>query len=375
MTKQLFKAAAGLAVLLALASQPAVAGYVQTNLVSNGAVPAAHIDPNLVNPWGISYSPTGPFWISDNGTGVSTLYDGSGNPQPLVVTIPPPGAGNPTGQVFNPTTFFHNDKFLFVSEDGTISGWRGSLGTTAEVAVPGSSANVYKGVTLGSVGAQTLLYAANFRAGRIDVFNGDFHKISLGPNAFKDPNLPKEYSPFNVQNIGGNLFVTYAKPNAARHDDSPGAGRGFVDEFDTKGNLIRRIATGQPGNPNNPLNSPWGLALAPSNFGKFSGKLLVGNFGSGVIDVYDPNSTNQFLGQLTDPSGKVITIDGLWALTFGNGGKAGSTNILYFTAGINGEADGLFGQLQSTPEPTTLALLAIGGAGMGLAGVWRARKR
>jgi uncharacterized protein (TIGR03118 family) len=343
---------------------------VQTNLVSDGAVPAAVIDPNLQNPWGIATSATSPFWVSANGAGVSTLYNGSGAALPLVVTIPPAGNGNPTGVVFNGTTDFHSNPFLFVSEDGTVSGWRSALGTAAETLVPGSDRNVYKGVALGNNGSGNFMYAANFRNGTIDVLDGNLMPVKL-PGSFTDPKgLPAGFAPFNIQNLGGKLYVTYAMQDADKHDDVKGAGNGFVNVFDTNGNFLKRIATGAPGSSSSPLNSPWGLAIAPAGFGPFANDLLVGNFGNGRINVFDPNSADPngtFLGQLTrDQAGDPIMIEGLWGLIFGNGAQGGDPNLLYFTAGPNNEMDGLFGSLAPVPEPTTAALLLLGAIGCGV---------
>ncbi|MCX5891142.1 MAG: TIGR03118 family protein [Deltaproteobacteria bacterium] len=268
---------------------PALAGgYVQTNLVSDGFVPAKFTDPNLVNPWGISYAPTGPFWVSNNGTGTSTLYNGAGTPQGLVVIIPPPtggtGPATPTVQVFNGTSAFNGYLFIFATEDGTISGWKG--GTTATLLVDNSAAGaVYKGLALGNNGAGNFLYVANFHRGAIDVFNSNFSPVVL-PGSFSDPNLPSGYAPFNVQNLGGSLYVTYALQDATKHDDVPGPGNGYVNVFDLNGNLQRRLIS------QGPLNSPWGLALAPAKFGTFSNALLVANFGDGRINAFAPLTGN-----------------------------------------------------------------------------------
>jgi uncharacterized protein (TIGR03118 family) len=339
---------------LALAS-PATAGseqkfYQQHNLVSDGFVPADHVDPNLVNPWGLSSSGTSPFWVSDNGTGVSTLYNGAGEPfpvgSPLVVTIP---HGTPTGQVFNGTADFTLDTgfpsfFIFATEDGTISGWSlffpTFLPTAAILKVDNSAAGaVYKGLAIGSNASGNFLYAANFSAGTIDVFDKNFAPASL-PGSFSDPRIPVGFAPFNIQNLEGKLYVTYAKQNAAKHDDVAGKGNGFIDVFDTDGNFLQRVDS------QSKLNSPWGLAFAPTDFGRFSNDLLVGNFGDGRINAYSREGGHfHFHGQLQSPDGQPISIDGLWALRFGNGGTAGPTNVLFFTAGINDEQDGLFGSL------------------------------
>jgi len=349
-------AAAGLMLAGALFSVAAHAGYLQTNLVSNVPGQAVFTDPNLINPWGMAYSATSPFWVSDNGTGVSTLYDGSGIKQALTVTIPPPAAGvpaRPTGQVFNAGAGFNGDRFLFATEDGTIAGWRGALGTSAELVVNNSGLGAnYKGLAIGSNGAATFLYAANFQAGTIDVYDSIFAPAAL-PGGFIDPTLPSGYAPFNIQNLGGSLYVTYALQDASAQDDVAGPGHGYVDVFDTSGNLLRRLISGGV------LDSPWGVALAPADFGEFSNDLLVGNFGDGLINAFDP-LTGALLGTLKDGKGNPILIDGLWALGFGNGASAGLGNELFFTAGPNGEQDGLFGKLSSVPEPSTSFLLGLG---------------
>jgi uncharacterized protein (TIGR03118 family) len=338
--------------------------FVPTNLVTDdqAAHPALLTDPNLVNAWGISHSPTSPFWVSDNGTGVSTLYrvDAVTNVVsivPLVVSIP--GTGNPTGQVFaNIAGSFNGDTFLFVSEDGTISGWRGALGTLAETLVLGSPNNVYKGSALENILGDVYLYAANFKQAKIDVVKGTPGAPDLTGN-FIDPTLPSGYAPFNIQDIGGNLYVTYAMPDATGHDDVPGLGHGFVSEFDTQGNFIARV--GSQGT----LNSPWGLALAPSSFGAYAGDLLVGNFGDGTINVFDIG-TDTFVAQLLGPDGNPLTIDGLWGLSPGTGlGGGGSPQGIYFTAGPDGETHGLFGVILA-PEPATIALFGAALLALGL---------
>jgi uncharacterized protein (TIGR03118 family) len=311
--------------------------------------------------------------VSSNGGGVSELYLGdlNGNPisAPFKVTIP---GGLPTGQVFNPnqpvmsngnsTDFSVTDGtstaasvFIFASRTGAITGWNptvgapiqtpfGMLSGTAEVGFQANDGAIYDGLAIGTVGGAHFLYAADFHNGKIDVIDGQFHLVPPGTNGFgtfTDPNLPAGFAPFNVQNIGGKLFVTYAKQDAARQRDVAGPGNGFVDVYDTSGNFLQRLASGGP------LNSPWGLALAPGNFGSFSNALLVGNFGDGTINAYNP-TTGAFLGQLQDVNGNVIRIDGLWGLSFGNGVSSGPTNTLFFSAGINGGRDGLFGSLQAT---------------------------
>ncbi len=327
--------------------------YQQTNLVSDGAVAAQTTDPNLKNPWGIAAIPGGPFWISDNGTGLSTLYNGLGTIVPLVVTIPPPkgspaGTGaTPTGIVWNPNGQLFNVApnqsalFIFATEDGTISAWNPTADLHNAILEvdnsQGGTGAVYKGLALATNSTGVFVYATNFRAGTIDVFDSSFKPATLA-GSFSDPRLPPGYAPFGIALIDGNLFVTYAQQDSAKHDDMSGPGRGFVDVFDTDGHLVTRFAS------RGVLNSPWGVARAPSNFGPFSSRILIGNFGDGRINAFD--SFGAFRGQLRNTSGHAIKIDGLWAITFGTG-AASSPSTLYFTAGTNGEADGLFGSLQA----------------------------
>jgi uncharacterized protein (TIGR03118 family) len=342
-----------------LVSTSARAQYVQTNLVSDIPGLAANTDPQLKNPWGMSFAPTSPFWISDAGTGVATLYDGRGVKQALVVTIPGPGGtvpGVPTGQVFNNAGAFGlpngaNATFLFASATGTISGWNAAAGTTALTQVNGFPGSSYTGLAIAGTGATARLYAANFGTGAVDVFNGSFAPVATG--GFIDPTLPAGYAPFNVQNVGGNIVVTYALKNPATGKDLAGAGNGFVDVYDPSGVLLRRVATDAV------LNSPWGVTLAPAGFGPFGGALLVGNFGDGTIHAYD-FFTGALLGGLTDGNGAPIVNDHLWALGFRTGGPNVDPNALYFTAGIQDEAHGLFGSLTTVPEPGTLGLFATG---------------
>jgi uncharacterized protein (TIGR03118 family) len=370
--------------------------YVVTNLVSNIAkLGGKVIDPNLQNAWGVAFTPAAsPFWISDNNNGLSTLYDGDGAiappGSPLVVTIPcpppgtvgqgsscppssPPNSAAPTGLVWNPTTSTTTGflvpltgkvaSFIWDTEDGTLAAWTGGLTPADNAVLAVNNANVpnamagavYKGLAVGinvngvSVNGGTdfvLLFATNFRAGTIEAYapapststNGFYVPVSTD-GGFSDPNIPPGYAPFGIQNINGDLFVTYAKQNAQKHDDVAGEGNGFVDVFDTDGHLLRRFAS------RGTLNSPWGVARASYAFGGFSGKILVGNFGDGRINVFD--SDGNFLDQLRDTNGKPLKIDGLWTLTLG-GGAISSSDTLYFTAGPNNETNGLFGTI--TPQ-------------------------
>jgi uncharacterized protein (TIGR03118 family) len=332
--------------IVCAATAPAPANsFIQHNLVADKPGVADVTDPNLVNPWGISESAASPFWISDNGTGLTTLYNGAGTIVPLVVTVAPPksqtSASTPSGQINNNTTVFvlANGKpasFIFVTEDGTVSAWNGGASTTIEVDNSASGA-VYKGLALGANASGPLLYAANFNAGTVDVFNGTFASTKV-TGGFADANIPAGFAPFNIANLGGKLYVAYAKQDAQKHDDVNGPGNGFVDIFDMDGNLKGRLIS------NGPLNSPWGMTIAPSTFGPFGGALLVGNFGDGKINAFDP-SAGTLLGTLEDKNGNAISIDGLWAIIFGNGKTGGDQNTLYFTSGPNDEKDGLFGSL------------------------------
>jgi uncharacterized protein (TIGR03118 family) len=346
------------AALLALACRQASAwgdgdrdgAYQQTNLVADLPGVALLQDTNLVNAWGISFSATSPFWISDNGSGLSTLYavtyDTNGTvqvaKQGLQVGIP--GDGTPTGQLFNSTTNFHTNLFIFASEDGTISGWRSALGTTAETLVSRSNA-VYKGITLIMTAVGPELLAANFAEGTLDAYDTNLTLVAQ----YMDPRAPKGYAPFNVQLLGGIVFVTFAKQDAAKHDDDPGPGHGLIDVFNPATGKFHRFATGSKAGGNlREINSPWGLALSPTNFGAHADQLLVGNFGSGTIMAFDADG--RFKGLLEGRHEWPIVIDGLWGLAFGNGGKAGRPGTLYFTAGPNGEGNGLFGALDPVPE-------------------------
>jgi uncharacterized protein (TIGR03118 family) len=344
------------------------------NLVTDdqGVNSALTTDMHLKNAWGISHSAGSPFWVSANGSGLSTLYAVS--PQTngthkfgLEVVIP--GDGTPTGQVFNTAnaSAFNKDLFLFVSEDGTISGWRGALGTNAEILQTGVPANVYKGVTLDTTGGHSYLLSANFRAGTIDVLKGDAAAPNLTGN-FTDPNLPAGYAPFNIALINGRIYVSYAVQDPLKHKDVAAPGNGIVSAFDLNGNFLGPIGA------HGTLDSPWGMTLAPSTFGKIAGDLLVGNFGDGTINVFSPDPLNPaFLGQLLGADGKPLSIDGLWGLIPGNDGAGGTSKALYFTAGPNSEANGLFGLLTPVPEPASLVLGLIS-TGM-VATYWKLKNR
>jgi uncharacterized protein (TIGR03118 family) len=336
--------------------------YVQTNLVSDIPGLAAHTDPNLRNPWGTSVGPGSPIWVSDNHAGVTTLYDGRGNPQPRVVTIPaPPSAGPgalgaPTGQAFNtfdpasPDFVISKDGvsgpafFLFATEDGTIAGWNPNVDNAhAVIAVDRSTATDsagdiganYKGLALVTTPAGKFIYATSFRFGRVDVFDSHFNLV----NSFTDPTIPAGFAPFGIHNIGGKLYVTFAKQGPGKADDDARPGNGFVDVFAPNGDLLQRLVS------RGRLDSPWAVTLAPSSFGAFGGDILVGNFGDGHIDAYDP-MTGEFQGELGGPGGGPITIDGLWGLRFAPTTlNSPGPNTLFFTAGLNHEADGLFGTL------------------------------
>ena len=332
-----------------------------TNLVTDDQTAHAAVleDTALVNPWGVSQSGAGsPFWVSDNGSGQSTLYavdPTTGTPSKLMLNVSIPGAGSVTGQAFagGAAGGFNSDLFLFASEDGTLSGWRGALGTTAEVLALADPSNVYKGAAYSNINGNTYLYAANFRTGAIDVLKGNAGAPDLA-GRFTDPGLPSGYAPFNIENLGGMMYVTYALQDANKHDDVPGAGHGFVRRVRPPGQLPAASR-----DSNGDLNSPWGLALAPTSFAALAGDLLVGNFGDGKIHIYNP-TTGALDGILTGPGDQPLEIDGLWDLIVGSGtGNGGSADAIYFTAGPDGETHGLFGVL-SVPEPSSATLLALG---------------
>ncbi len=321
--------------------------YTLSVITSDGSVAAPNVDPHLVNPWGMSRGTSGDWWIADNGTGLSTLYDGTGLTQPLVVTIPSgsgSGTGTPSGTIFNGSSSFTVSAgnpaiFLFCTEDGTISGWNPAVNPGAAIITVNKPLAVYKGLTAATMNNAQYLYVTNFRSGNIEVYDTTFTPVSLGVGAFQSAEASRlGLVPFNIQNIGGSLFVTFAKQDAAKHDDVAGSGFGSVAVFTPEGRMIREFEHGPY------LNAPWALALAPSDFGSFSHDLLVGNFGSGQILAYNAE-TGVYEGTLADPNNAPITIDGLWGISFGGSTGTGAFNTLYYTAGPNGETHGVMGTL------------------------------
>jgi uncharacterized protein (TIGR03118 family) len=343
------------AALLAVGAAPAAppgGSYTVTPLVSDGAVSTANpADPHLVNAWGLVAGPTTPWWVSDNGADLSTLYTGTGTKVGLEVSVP----AAPTGAVFNGSSssfIVHSGTasgsalFLFDTEKGKVLGWSPAVpppppSHAAQVGADRSGVGaVYKGLAIAQTGDGPHLYATDFHNGRVDVLNSSFGLVTR-PGAFVDPSLPDDYAPFGIQTIGSRIFVTYAKQEAGSNDELHGQGLGFVDVYDVDGNLLGRVA--QHGQ----LNAPWGLAWAPASFGRFGGDLLVGNFGDGQINAYEelPNGQFEHRGTLRDADGGKLAVDGLWALQFGNDHAAGPSTTLFFTAGPNDEADGLFGSI------------------------------
>jgi uncharacterized protein (TIGR03118 family) len=375
--RSVLAASAAVATLLALGAMAAPAAaethFKVTNLVSDGFVPAPTTDASLVNPWGLASAPTGPFWVADNGAGVSTLYKTDGTKLGLTVNVAPPGGpsfgSSPTGIVFNGSSAdFHltpaansSALFMFATEDGTISGWSPNVSFTNTVLEVdnsmGGAGAVYKGLAIGANGGQPELFASNFRSGQIEVYNSSFSMIS----SFTDPNVAAGFAPFGAQVIGDHLFVTFALQDDQKHDDVAGAGNGYVDEFNLDGTLDQRIVS-QGGQ----VNSPWGLAIAPSSFGTFAGDLLVGNFGDGTISAFNL-SNDDFMGKLSDAAGNPIVLGDLWGLINGNGGAGGDPNRIYFSAGIVDEAHGLFGSISAVPEPSTWSVMIIGAGLIGTA--------
>jgi uncharacterized protein (TIGR03118 family) len=336
-------------------SLSAANAYLVHNLVADQPGIADHTDPNLVNPWGNAFSAGSPFWVGDNGTGLSTLYDGTGTPSSTVVEIPAAGGGTNgpvSGVVVNSvTTAFllaagKQSQFMFCSEDGVISGWNSSADAThAKVLLDNSKNNaVYKGMAIGTTTAGPVLFVANFNSGKVEVYDGNMNPI-VSAGAFTNAAVPAGFAPFNIQVMNGKVFVVYAKPDAEKHDDVAGPGNGYVSVYDMSGNLLQSlIAAGN-------LNSPWGLAIAPATFGDFGGALLVGNFGDGKINAYNL-TTGALMGTLNDREGNPIVIPGLWSINFGNGSRSDAAT-LYFTSGPNDENDGLLGSVQATPAFTS----------------------
>jgi uncharacterized protein (TIGR03118 family) len=334
--------------------------YGKTNLVSDQSGVATHTDSNLVNAWGIVMTQTSPVWVNAADSGFSIVYDGLGNPvgaPPIVVAIPaPPPAtqGSPTGIVANPTstgfvitkgTASGSSRFIFATEEGVIAGWNPGVDATNAVIGVNNSANgaIYKGLAISANGTSVMLYATDFHNARVDVFNASFGVAAgLPAGAFTDPAIPHGFAPFGIQAIGGNIYVTYAKQDAAGEDDVAGKGLGYVNVFDPNGVLLGRVAS------KGKLNAPWGIALAPAGFGKFAGNLLIGNFGDGTINAYDA-ATGKSEGQLKGADHHPLKIDGLWGLAFGNGFNNAPVNTLFFTAGPDEESHGLYGRLDVIP--------------------------
>ena len=330
----------------------ASSAYSVHNLVSDGGVPADHnADTDLVNAWGIAFNPTAVVWIANNGTGTSTLYNGAGVKQGLVVPIPPIGSAAPTGIVFSGGNDFMVTgpagkaaaRFIFATEGGTIAAWAPGIDPVnhAVETVPAADTGgaIFKGLALAGNGDAHFLYAADFHNNKIQVFDGAFKPATL-PGSFTDLHLPRHYAPFNIQNILGDLYVTYARQDDEQSDEIAGDGFGFVSVFDTNGNFIRRFAS------RGTLNAPWGITLAPADFGRFSNMVLVGNFGDGRISAFNLN-TGDFRGLLRTANHRVLSIEGLWGLAFGNGVMMQPTNALFFTAGPGDEKHGLYGRIDA----------------------------
>lgn len=333
----------------------ATSGFVATSLVSNinsasNPYSGSNADPHLVNAWGIAFNPQGFVWVANNGTSTSTLYDGDGVPQSLVVSIPAGKAGpaRPTGIVFNGSPAFvvtqggvsGASAFIFAGEGGTISGWSPAVNmTNAVIAVDnGATGKIYKGLAIASVAGAPRLYAADFHNGVVDVFDGNFAPV-VASGAFVDPTLPAGYAPFGIQAIGSEVFVSYAKQDAQAEDEVAGSGLGAVDVFDTAGNLLRRLIPAGA-----KLDAPWAMVMAPAAFGPFGNDLLVGNFGDGKINVFDPVS-GAFLATLSNGNGTPLVFDGLWGLAFGNGINSQPTSTLFYAAGPADESNGVYGRI------------------------------
>jgi uncharacterized protein (TIGR03118 family) len=354
---------------------PAAMGFTDTALVSNSNTvvgTALTIDANLQNPWGVAVAPGLPFWISDNNDNLSTLYSGIGVNETQEVTgsatvgvaIPASAAGvqaNPTGQVYNGNGGFmiatsmgqESALFIFDGEGGTIAAWAKDSGATAVTAYDDSVTNganhaVYKGLAIGTVGGATYLYATDLHNNKVDVFDTTFSKPAAMQGKFVDPNIPAGFAPFGIAALNGNLYVTFAKQDAAMHDETTGAGLGYVDVFDFSGNLMSQFASAGM------LNAPWGIAIAPAGFGSLQGDVLIGNFGDGMINIFSPNGTAlaNFEGPLMSSSGQPFVFPGLWSLVFGNGDSDKPLTTLFYTAGFADQTDGIFGGITVTSTPT-----------------------
>ena len=327
--------------------------YSRHFLVSDGIVSAAHTDANLKNPWGIVFNPFGDVWVADNESSMSTLYDGEGTPNPLVVAIPAgtAGEGNPTGLVYNgsSTDFVVSDDngrsgpavFIFAGEHGTISGWAPAVDSSRAILIhdDGDEGAIYKGIALAGNGTENHIYVTDFHNRSVDVYDSHFQEVDVS-GGFRDSAIPPHYAPFGIQNILGSIYVTFAKQDEAGEDDVPGPGFGYIDVFDVEGRLIRRLVS------RGPLNAPWGMALAPATFGHFANRLLVGNFGDGTINAFSL-AKGKFLGPLRSPDGNVMVNEGLWGIAFGTGLFNQDTNALFFAAGPNDESDGIYGRIDA----------------------------
>ena len=394
MKTALFSAATAVSLALSVGSSAHAQHYTQVNLVANTSGVAPVTDPNLVNPWGLSRTSSSPWWISDNGKGLSTLYNGAGVINPLVVTIPKSDpnskvfpTGTPTGTIANssPTDFLLAPgtpaAFLFSTIDGTISAWNPTVGVApgsvppsklATIVVKTTDGSSYTGLTSATINGTRYLYAANFNKGTVDVYDSAFHRVPMLPHSdeardngenkpFTDVHLPRNYVPFNVQAIGNDIVVTFALHEEGQQRETDGPGLGYVDIFSSDGQLLQRLEHGDW------LNAPWGVALAPLDFGVFSHNLLIGQFagggnsaGSGTIAAYDL-ATGKFIGLVQDAAGSTLAINGLWAISPGNSAAVGSydpaaspASELYFTAGPNHGAGGLFGYLKPVASDLTV---------------------
>jgi uncharacterized protein (TIGR03118 family) len=336
-------------------AMPTSSPFLATNVVTDSGSNAPHVDANLINGWGVAFNPTGFVWVANQGTSTSTLYDGKGVVQSLVVSIPAGAGGNagPTGIVFNGTQDFKVTEnsvtgaapFLFVGTGGTVSGWSPAVNRTRAVTMVDTAANgatpaAYTGLALASSAGVNYLYAADFRNGRVDVYDPTFRKVTLPGGTFTDANLPAGYAPYGIQAIGNRIYVSYAQHATGGPGANRGAGLGIVNAFDTGGALVSRFATGGA------LNAPWGMALAPANFGSVGGMLLVGNFGDGTIHAFDP-ATGKMTGTLSKADKTPIVVDGLWGIAFGNGVSDQPTNTLFYAAGPNNETHGVYGRIDA----------------------------